>query len=280
MKMRNIILCLLPFLLSTSCKEDALNSGQKPQLVVEGWIDSGGFPVVMLSTTLPVDKHEHSYDELLTHVQRWAKVTVSDGTKEVILTGMRDDDFFPPYIYTTTDLRGEVGRTYTLTVDTEGYHATASTTIPAPPVITACSVEPIEGDTLLMTKVTLVDFPNERNRYCFFTSTSPLKKQYRFSYFSCLDDEVLSSETEVTLYKSVSHNWKDSHYFSPSDEIYVKACQVDSASFLFWDDYMKSFALSGNMFLTTASNIHYNVSGGIGYWCGYGARYMKLHPAP
>ena len=27
-----------------------------PQLVVEGWIDDGGFPVVIVTTTIPVDE--------------------------------------------------------------------------------------------------------------------------------------------------------------------------------------------------------------------------------
>lgn len=42
-----------------------------PQLVVEGWIDSGRFPVVMLSRTVPITDDYQSTENLAASVERW-----------------------------------------------------------------------------------------------------------------------------------------------------------------------------------------------------------------
>ena len=69
-----------------------------PEIVVEGWIEDGGFPVVMVTTSVPVSSEYEKWDSLEDHLVRWAKVTVSDGENEVVLTGKMDRNYFPPYI--------------------------------------------------------------------------------------------------------------------------------------------------------------------------------------
>lgn len=69
------------------------------QIVVEGWIEDGKAPVVMVTTTVPVSTEKQELSSLEKNVVRWATVSVSDGEKEVFLTGRRNDDYFPPYIY-------------------------------------------------------------------------------------------------------------------------------------------------------------------------------------
>ena len=136
------MLLLLLACLCVGCEETEVKQ-VPPQLVVEGWIDSGGFPIVKLTTTVPVSKQAQSTDSLDRFLVRWAKVTVSDGTREVVLTGMPNRDYFPPYIYTTSEMRGEVGKTYTLKVDYQDFHAHAVTTIPKPVALSRISAEKI-----------------------------------------------------------------------------------------------------------------------------------------
>ena len=57
---------LLPTLLVfcgllTACETDMLSEGRS-ELVVEGWIGHGEFPVVMLTHTLPVNQHYQRED--------------------------------------------------------------------------------------------------------------------------------------------------------------------------------------------------------------------------
>ena len=99
-----------------SCNELILEPNPQ-KLVVEGWIEDDGFPVVILTKTLPVSNLEIPIDSLGNYVARWARVEVSDGNESVVLTGMQDLKSFSGYIYTTSELRGKPGKTYTLTVD-------------------------------------------------------------------------------------------------------------------------------------------------------------------
>ena len=74
-----------------ACDSDYGITLQQPALVVEGWIEDGGFPVVILSQTIPVSKGSQNMNDLIDYVIRWAKVTVSDGTDSVALIGKYDD---------------------------------------------------------------------------------------------------------------------------------------------------------------------------------------------
>ena len=99
----NRILIILLFsyvVLFCSCEGDILPP-QQSQMVVEGWIEDGGHPVVMLTSTVPVSEQETSIDSLGQYLIRWARVAVSDGERTVVLSGKYTKDYFPPYIYTT-----------------------------------------------------------------------------------------------------------------------------------------------------------------------------------
>jgi hypothetical protein len=89
--MRIIFLCV--FLVLASCKGKYLIE-EPPQLVVEGWIDANGFPVVILTETLPISEDEISVLTLEEHLIKWAKVTVCDGEREVVLNGKVDKRYF------------------------------------------------------------------------------------------------------------------------------------------------------------------------------------------
>ena len=129
--MRRIFMCLAICLLLGSCGEKH-QPEDIPQIVVEGWIESDGYPVVMLTTTVSIGEDAKDWTSLKDNILRWAKVSISDGVHEEILTGRMDNSYFPPYIYTTSRMKGESGKTYTLKVEYGGRTVTAQTTIPDP----------------------------------------------------------------------------------------------------------------------------------------------------
>ncbi|MDE6526674.1 MAG: DUF4249 domain-containing protein, partial [Muribaculaceae bacterium] len=96
----------------------------QPQLVLEGSFDSMGYPDVILTKSIVTDGADYDASELL---MRWATVRISDDTgREVILTGAPSKQHFPPYHYYTTEMRGEPGRTYTITATYRDMCVTAS----------------------------------------------------------------------------------------------------------------------------------------------------------
>ena len=108
------ILCLLTVTL-VACDDDIFGNSQS-QMVVDGWIEDGGFPIVIITQTLPITEDFVSVNNLGDYIVKWAKVTVSDGVDSVVLTGKYDNNYFPPYIYTTGRMRGKAGQTYYLTI--------------------------------------------------------------------------------------------------------------------------------------------------------------------
>ena len=63
--MRTIV-CFIVFLATmlTSCDENHLAVTQ-PQLVVEGWIEDGGYPVVIVTSSLPISEEYMPTDQVL-----------------------------------------------------------------------------------------------------------------------------------------------------------------------------------------------------------------------
>ena len=154
----SFLLLAVPLLLS-SCYRTEIEEAA-PQLVVEGWIENGRAPVVQLTTTVPITTSKHSVDSLDRYVLKWARVTVSDGTKEVILTGVYNRRYTPPYLYTTGDMLGETGRTYTLKVDYAQFHAQAETAIPAAVGLSGIQARPLEdGSRRYTIKASVQDDP-------------------------------------------------------------------------------------------------------------------------
>ncbi|MBQ6210240.1 MAG: DUF4249 domain-containing protein [Prevotella sp.] len=246
-------------------------------IVVEGWIEDEGFPIVILTTSLPISYDNQNINNLDDHLIRWAKISISDGNDSVMLVGKYTHDYFPPYIYTTGRMRGKAGYIYTLTVDYQNYHATAVTTIPHRPTVDSFSVEKcLDSDTLYQISTYITDNPNEKNYYQIFTRVGTHTKQYNAAYLGSIDDETIRGSFKIPIYRGNMIMNKDyTPYFLIDDTVSIKVAQVDESSYRFWDEYTKSLSLSRNMFLSTSQNVKTNIKGGVGYWCGYGA--INIH---
>ena len=103
--MWRLILIFACLLLQMGCTEDSYRiEADASDIIVEGWIEEGGFPVVILSRSMPVSTDYQNVDSLSDFIVRWAKVTISDGSDSIVLTGKYDKGYFPPYIYTTSTI--------------------------------------------------------------------------------------------------------------------------------------------------------------------------------
>lgn len=266
------IVCFIVFVAAmlTSCDEDHLAVTQ-PQLVVEGWIEDGGYPVVIVTSSIPISEEYMPAETLSDYIVRWATVTVYCGEDSAVLTGKYDKGYFPPYIYTTSRMKGEQGKNYSLKVEYKDMVATATTTIPPRPDVMRFRLEKCEdSDTMYQVKAVFTDNKEEKNYYQLFSKVGAENKQYLASYLGSIDDDVLGDTTEVAVYRGheVLSTMEYTPYFRPNDTISVKLSQIDEASFHFWDDYIKILSLSHNPFMAPQRSIRYNIVNGSGYWCG------------
>ena len=249
------------------------------EIVVEGWIEDGGFPVVMVSTSVPVSSKYQDWDVLEDHLVRWAKVSLSDGEKEVVLTGKVDKTYFPPYIYTTARMRGEAGKTYSLKVEYGGRVETAETTIPSKvPLEYVKVVEREDGYGIV---AGLKDNPDTKDYYKFFVKVEKVDSSYVSSFLGLVDDNILGEEvTDIAVNSSFVSNFaaidRSPVSYAEDDMVWVRFCSMDEVSFTYWSDYDDVTSLSTNPFFPVNKKIRSNVSSGMGYWAGYGSSYYRV----
>lgn len=249
------------------------------QLVVEGWVEDGGRPVVMLTTSVPVDTEYKDLEKLKEHIVRWGKVTISDGEDEVILSGRVDRNHFPPYIYTKDTYKISPGKKYTVTAHYSGKVAMASVTVPHRKPLESIRVEKVQekGDAYRIVAGIRND-SEEAGRYKFFVRREGKDSTYMSSFLGYIDDEAFSSEVEeVAVYNGMSIMSEGfEQYFAQDDVVYVKYCILDDVTWQYWSDYEELTSLARNPFFPVSSKIRSNVSGGLGYFSGYGATYYKV----
>jgi len=268
------MLLLLLACLCLGCEETEVKQ-VPPQLVVEGWIDSGGFPIVKLTTTVPVSKQAQSTDSLDRFLVRWAKVTVSDGTREVVLTGMPNRDYFPPYIYTTSEMRGEVGKTYTLKVDYQDFHAHAVTTIPKPVALTSIKAEELPlFPGWYKLRVGFTDNPATTDYYKVFVRQYGHSQDFHSTYLGTYNDRLLPTQASILVNNSRQNVANpNATFFKRYELVTIKFCHIDSVSYEFWKSMDDYHGEGRNPLFNSMQNIRTNIHGGLGYWCGYGAFY-------
>lgn len=267
---KSISYLFLAFALS-GCTADYLVTAD-PALVVEGWIEEGGHPVVMVTSSVPVSTEFRDLSSLEDYVVRWAKVTIDDGTKETVLTGRYSSEYLPPYIYTTPWVTGETGKTYTLSVEYSGEKAVAATSVHESVALDSLKVFS-EGDNEYRIMAYFCNDRSRENYYCLFTKVEGTDKTYRPSLMGLMNGEVLGEKTGIQVNMSPRVPYVDNiPYYCGTDVVHIRFSRTGKAEFDYWSDYQDILILSRNPIMTTDARIRSNVSGGLGYWAGYGSR--------
>lgn len=250
----------------------------EPQLVVEGWIDAGGHPIVLLSKTIQPSMEYQDMSVLNDYAVRNARVVVNDGQRDYVLTGRQDDNYLPDFVYTSEELTGEAGKEYTLTVDYDGHHAVAVTTVPAPVGISFFEIKPKDGaDSLYGINAFFEDDKAEGNYYKFFVKIEGKDKFYLSSFLGLINGSVLGDDTEVPVYKGVKIPWDEfESFYYPDEVVNIKFAHIDEVSYNYWNDFEELASFSRNPFFFVDSKIRSNIDGGQGYWAGYGSMEYRI----
>ena len=166
-------LMLVAVLLSACQKEiDVKLPEYKNKLVVEGIIESGDYARVVITRSVPyfseIDLNVLLNDVLVSD----AVVTVAteDGLSEQ-LTFQYSEESPIYFAYVGKQIKGEYGKKYTLTIDADGKHYEAKTSIPQPfdlDSIWFAFAEANPQDTTPTIRVLMTDNPLEDNYYRFF----------------------------------------------------------------------------------------------------------------
>ncbi|HYC87308.1 MAG TPA: DUF4249 domain-containing protein [Chryseosolibacter sp.] len=272
---------LIGCLISCNTEPELEFGTYQPKLVVDGWIEQGNFPKVILTSSM-------SYFDALDSatvrklVVTTAKVTVSDGFINEVLTLKKDESYFPQYIYTGTEIKGEVGKSYTLTIEYKGERYSASTTIPPIAELAKLWFETIPGkDSLGYIYGEFTDDPATDNYYRVFTQRENKDTRYIPVYLSAIGDQSFNGETfTFSLLRGPDSftNVQDDLYFEKGDTIKVKFCTMDKSHFDFWRTLERELYVVGNPFASSGNEILSNVDNknALGVWGGYGVKYYRV----
>jgi hypothetical protein len=254
----------------------------EPKLVIDGAIESGGFPTVVLSKSASYFMNIDS-SNIRDLFMSTAKVTVSNGVDSEVLTLKRDNTAFPPYRYVGTNLKGESGKTYTLTVEADGERYTSTTTIPDPPTLDKLWFELSPGmDSLGYVYAGFTDPAEETNYYRIFTQR--LQKDTRFIpvYLSATGDQYFNGQQFTFTILRGPENYLDiidDLYFKKGDSVRIKLCSMDKAHFDFWRTVERELYVTGNPFSSSGNKIISNIEGekALGVWGGYGVSFYAIN---
>lgn len=287
--------------------------GYQEQVVVDGRIETGGFPIVMLSKSQNV----YAPTDLAAYISSFisdAEVTVSNGSQsfalqlisvnslplesqktvaEMLKVTLNELQLLPIQVYSTTDPLsiGEVGKTYTLTINHQGKSYAGSTTLLTPVALNNLYWKPDDSNSDYgYSWANLTDPAGEFNGYKWeakrinHTSTGEyLDDLYkRAGYFKDQYFDGLTFEFAVEnplKRKDTTHLEAYKRFYRVGDTVVIKLSRLDYATYDFFDKKSAQLGNGGNPFATPV-NIPSNISGALGIWAGISPWYDTLacHP--
>jgi len=253
----------------------------EPQVVVDGFIESGGYATLYLTWSSPFLTSYDSASIRRSFITS-ASVFLSNSKGETeALTLFRSNNFFPPYVYKSTEMKGEAGETYSITIRYDGKIITATTTIPASPSVGILSMNAV-SDTSGNLKLSVLP-RSSTETWLFIQVKSALAKE---QYHPILTP-VVKLKPEEGLHTIPIHRVAESNVhhldtikrfytswpryeYSLDDVITLKYGTVDFDSYQLLKSIFADQAIQSNPFAINSVGIRSNINGGIGRWTGIG----------
>ncbi len=284
--------------------------GFQQQLAVNGYIETDGFPIVILSRSQNIYA-ETNLESYLQNFVYDAIVEVSDGSSSVALELMEiaalplesrkrvaemlrvelDEVLLLPIkVYSTVDfsMKGVLGMSYTLSIQDQGKLFTSVTSLLAPvPLANVSWTEDAEFTGFGRCLALFSDPPNEDNSYKWevkrintLSNGQPWDIIFRSSGSPYFNDEFwdgLTFEFDTRYPKKDTSLAEDlQRLYRFGDTVVIKMSTVERSVFEFFDKKESQLLASANPF-SAPVNIPTNISGGcLGVWAGISPWYDTL----
>ena len=308
--MKNLFYFVLIGFFATSCTKEVNIDipGYEEKLVVDGTIETGLPPFVILSRSkdiyAPTD-----FESFLNGFVSGAEVYVFDGITTYQLDEVCSDELPPGYenfaaeifgvpasevsnyhlcAYTKLDgsIIGEVGKTYTLTINFEGKTYTSETTIVQPTPLNSVYWKVEEGDKGF-SYAELTDPPAFTDAY--FWEVKRINKNaegeeadsyFTATYSPVFDDEFFNGKTFEFYYENPVRNEdlpsEYRGYYKQGDTVVIKFSKLDTDVFEYMESKYIQLATGGSPF-STPTNVKTNIKGGaLGVWAGFSPSFDTL----
>lgn len=255
------------------------SSGYVPELVVEGSINSNDFARVYLSTSKAISSRWDSIALSKLPVSS-AKVEVSDGVNNEILTGRVSPDRLPYFVYTGNTIRGVPGKKYILTITYQKKQYSAETVIPRPVPVDSFQIRKSRNsDTLYHVRAFFNNPSGETHYFKIFTRVYGRDSAFYNAFLGSYSDDVLAHPVSVIdIYRPYRHTElkKYTPFFAAGERVGVRFTTVSYDTFHFWSDYENEVVNKGNPIFPNTTNLPGNIPGALGIWAGYGTMIYTL----
>lgn len=289
--------------------------GYEQKIVIDGRIETGMPPIVLISTTQDIYSPT-TLDAFLNSFQSGAIVTVSDGTNTVVLDEICSDNLPPgtealaaalfgipetelanyhlcAYSSFNPAIWGQVGKTYSLKVELNGETFTSSTQIvPPTPLDSVYWVQdPGANPGYGYSWARLTDPPGY-DAYMWevkrinMVNGAPKDPAFKATFSPVIDDEFFNGQT-FNFYYENPFTWNDETvadadkgYYKQGDSVVIKFSKIDANVYEFLEKKYMQLGTSGNPF-ASPTTIPSNIQGGaIGLWAGYSPSFDTLYCVP
>ncbi len=309
----NIIIFLLTLSISCTKEVNIDIPGYKSELVVDGNIETDGHPIILLSQAANV--YAESYAE--TYIESFvadAEVKIIVGGDTTLLEYRLLSEFpvstqirfaemlrveydevqqLPIKVYSSSTLKGEVGKNYELLILHKGKTYNATTSILQPTSLNSLQWVFEEGSVEYgLIKAKLSDPIGKFDAYKYDSrrintqmNGEPLDYTYRVGngggrifrdrYFDGLTIDLTFRNPQKKKDSTINDDYK--RYFRRGDSVLVKISKMDQDSYDFFRLKREQLENSGNPFATPV-NAKTNISGGaLGIWAGYSPAYHLVY---
>lgn len=256
----------------TSCNDSITDAPSPALMVVEGYLDSGGYPRVHITTSVIPTKHEQPITDSFI---RWGKVTVSDGDTTIILTGAPDYNEFPPFVYRTYEMWGQPGKRYTITAEYKNLSVSSTATMLSPTPIDSIEFAPIaHSDSLCATFLHFTTAADVPAYYVIQTRSITHGTAFRPSMLGAFVAQSPQTHFRMQVYRAESdidelyteHPEGLTSCFIEGEQIAVKLCRVPKEIYDFWNAFNNNALFGDNRFVSGYTRLPSNVAGGYGVW--------------
>ncbi len=261
----------------------------KPTLVVEAEIENDKAPRVVLSNSISYYS-QISPQVLVNSFVHNADVYISNGTLTHKLIEYSYPLFpgFNAYYYgidtasLSTAFNGALNTSYDLKIIAAGIEYHSSTTIPALNAVPdsvyfkQAPQNPDSNKRILFLKAT--DPPGLGNYLRYFTKRN--SQPFYPGPNSVFTDEIIDGTTYTTqLEQGINRNnppLAGENFFLKSDTITLKFCNINRATYTFWNTWEFANQSIGNPFSQPNKVLGNITNGGLGSFCGYAAWYRTI----
>jgi len=285
------VLLFFPFMVLVSCEKNVTVEVPEAteEIVVEGIIETGKNPQVLLTHSLPFFGEINTNDIILNSIQG-ATVIVDDGiTFDTLIQ-------IPGYgIYIGTTIIGTVGRSYNLTVYAEGKTITAVTKLPNPVSLDSVWWKPDGNrDSLGFAWAHLTDpdtlgnsyrwYAQRINQYTYGENAGEIKDStFIAAPGAAFEDKFINNKSFDLSFPRGKFSFSDkeedsneeNYFFKRGDTIVIKFCSIDRNVFEFWRTEESQVQSNGNPF-GSPQPVTSNINGGLGIWGGYSPAYDTI----